>query len=216
MKPKPKRHQRTVKIVGISKNQNIGRFKHFIEKSFESREIADEGEYVVAHYRIVVGENLIEVIVYTSDKIYISSSPYTPPDSFNQTATKIAKIAQGSVKKLAETRPLTLQRAKSLVDFVSKLNPGDEYQRMVMVILSDTSNEIVLREMMKSLKISGPPLDAGIPDKIKIIKERGGNVYKENEIRSVRELRNTIVHYGNIPDKDQAIQAFKVASGILQ
>ncbi|MGQ9469040.1 MAG: hypothetical protein ACUVTD_04350 [Nitrososphaerales archaeon] len=115
-----------------------------------------------------------------------------------------------------EVRPLTLQRAKTILEIASKLNLDNEYERMLAVILADTSNEIVLREKMKGMKIEGAPLDEGIPDKIKRLESKGAVVYKEDEIKNIKEVRNRIVHYGDIPDKSQSIDALKVAKEVLE
>ena len=148
--------------------------------------------------------------------IFISSSPKTSSSTFERIASEVAEIAQTSITKVTETRPLTILRANNILDFASKLDLDNEYERMVVIILSDISNEIILREKMKSLKIEGSPLDAGIPNKIKTIKEKGQDVYKKEEIKQVRELRNGIVHSGNIPDKNQAKKALEVAIDVLK
>jgi hypothetical protein len=214
MKP-PKQHGRTVTIIGISDPKNILRFEHFIQKSFRCKRVEDRGQYVVTHWRIQ-DTNPIDVIVFTSDKIYISGSPLMPKSEFDQIATRIARIAQDSVSKLAEERPVTLQRARSILEFTLRLNPEDEFERMVMVILADTSNEIVLTERMKALKIKGPPLEEGIPNKIECIKDKGSSVYKEAEIRNVRELRNGIVHTGNIPTSGEAKRCLEISLDVLE
>jgi len=85
-----------------------------------------------------------------------------------------------------------------------------------MVILADISNEIVLTEKMRSLKIEGQPLEEGIPGKVKRIKGKEGFVYRENEILNIRELRNQVVHLGSIPDKGQAERALEVARDVLE
>lgn len=214
MKP-PKPHGRTVKIIGIKERKNIQRFEHFIHRSFKCERIEDRGEYVVTHWRIQ-DTKPIDVIIFTSDKIRISGSPLISHDRFDQIATRIARIAQESVTKLVEERPVTLQRARSILEFASKLNSGNEFERMVMVILADTSNEIVLTEQMKALRIKGSPLEEGIPNKIEYIKKRGKNVYKEKEIKNVRELRNGIVHNGNIPTSVQASDSLKITLDVLE
>lgn len=214
MKP-PKPYGRTVRIIGIKEPKNVRRFEHFIQKTFKCERVEDKGEYVVTHWRIQ-GTKLIDAIIFTNDKIHISGSPLMPPDEFNHVATRIAEIAQESVAELAEERPVTLSRARSILGFASKLNSSNEFERMVIVILSDTSNEIVLTERMKALGIKGSPLGEGIPNKIGYIKKMGKSVYKEKEIRNVRELRNSIVHDGNIPTSVQADDSRKIALDVLE
>ena len=214
---KTKRHQRTAKVSGVSSSGPTKRFVDFMREEFHSKKVIDKGEYVVLHERIDFGERrYLDVIAYTTDKIYISASPFLPPNIFSQTATRIVELAQQSVKPLEETRPLSVKRAKNLVGFASGMNFDDEFQRIVMIILADTSNEIVLREMMKSAKIKGAPLDEGIPQKIKRLKDKGYVILKKDEIENLRELRNRVVHYGDIPDKSQAEEAIKIARSVIE
>jgi hypothetical protein len=214
---KLKRHERKAKVHGISAKEAVDRFDHTLSKVFNGKRIEDKGQYVVYHGRIHLGDkNELDVVLYTTDTIFVSATPSLPGITFNEVATKIVSLAQQCTTKLTEARPITLQRASSILEFASSLNPDDEFQRMVMVILSDTSNEIVLREQMKALKIEGAPLDDGVPEKIKRLKQKGVFVYRETEIGNIRELRNGIVHYGNIPDKNQAIEAFKLAQDVLK
>jgi len=217
MSNRPRRHERKAKVVGISSKEAIGRFEYSLSRKFNCKRVEDRGQYVVFHGRIHLGnKSNMDVIIYTTDKIFISASPFLQSEEFDEVSTQIIGIAQQSVKKLTDLRPVTLQRARSILEFASKLDIGDEFQRMVVVILADTSNEIVLREHMKALKIQGPPLEAGIPEKIKYIKQKGNFVYAENEILNVRELRNGIVHYGNIPDKKQTAEALRIALDVLE
>jgi hypothetical protein len=87
---------------------------------------------------------------------------------------------------------------------------------MVAIILSDTCHEIVLREQMKELNIEGAPLDEGIPDKIKRIKDKGYAIIEEDAIKNLRETRNRIVHYGEVPHRGQAEEALKIAKQVLK
>lgn len=217
MQNQPRRHERKARVVGISSKESIGRFEYSLSRKFSCKRVEDRGPYVVFHDRINLGnKSNMDVIIYTTDKIFISASPLVQPEKFDKVSTEIISIAQQNVKKLTDLRPVTLQRARSILEFASKLDIDDEFQRMVMVILADTSNEIVLREQMKALKIRGTPLDAGIPEKINYIKKKGNVVYAENEILNVRELRNGIVHYGNIPDKGQTEEALRIALDVLE
>ena len=50
----------------------------------------------------------------------------------------------------------------------------------------------------------------------KRIKEKGCQLVDEAGIRNLREVRNRIVHYGDIPHKGQAEESLKVADHVLQ
>ena len=211
---RPKRHERKAKVPEIS--ANIDRFKYFLSDVFRLTKVEDRGEYVVMHERVPLqNKHSMEVIVYTTDRIYLSASPLVSAETFNRVATEVIRLAQQSTTRLAKVRPLTLQRARSILDFASKLDPTNDFERMVVVILADTSNEISLREQMRAAHIGGTALDYGIPDKIKCLKKKGEVVFKADEIKNVRELRNGIVHQGNIPDKTQAINTLKIAQSVL-
>lgn len=214
---RPKRNQRKAKVSGVSSKDAIQRLEYFISKEFHSTIVPDKGQYVILHRRIhLEDKNYIDVIVYTTDTIYISASPFVPSNVFGEVATRIVRLAQQSITRLEEIRPLSLQRAKSILGFASTLNLDDEFQRMVIVILADTSDEIVLREQMKAARIEGAPLEEGIPIKIKKLKDKGLIVYKEDEMKNIREIRNRIVHYGDIPDKMQATEALKIARSVIE
>lgn len=59
-------------------------------------------------------------------------------------------------------------------------------------------------------------MDEGIPDKIRRLKEKGYLVPKEREIGNLREIRNRVVHHGDIPDKSQAEEALRIAQIVLK
>lgn len=212
---KTKRHQRTIKVIGISSGGPVKRFRNLLRGGFKSQVVVDKGEYVILHERINLDEGNLDLIAYTTDKIYISASPFVPLAKFNELATKIGQLAQKSIKPLEEIRPLSIQRAKDIVGFASNMNLDDEYQRMAIIILVDTSSEMILREMMKAEKIGGPPLDDGIPQKIKRLKDKNLVIPKEEMIKNLRELRNRVVHYGDIPSKSQAEEAIKMAKSVI-
>jgi hypothetical protein len=87
---------------------------------------------------------------------------------------------------------------------------------MITIILSDTCNEIVLREKMKALKIGGAALDDNIYGKIKRLKDKGCPVPNEEGITNLRETRNRIVHYGEIPHRGQAEKSLAIAKSVLE
>lgn len=212
-----KRHERKAVVTGISTADAIGRYRYRLSKEFGSTRVEDKGQYVLMHERIrLQNKEFMDIVVYTTDRIYMSASPYVSAEKFDEVTTKIVRIAQESVKKLEELRPITLSRAKNILEFTLRLNVEDEFQRMVVVILADTINEIVLREEMKATGIKGPPLDEGIPEKIKRLKDKGKFICEEEGVKNIRELRNGIVHRGDIPDKTQAVKALEITKVVLK
>jgi len=214
---KPRRKDRKAYVKGIASEVPIKRYARFLQEEFKVAEVPDKGEYVVLHRRIKLPERrAIDIIVYTTDRIYVSSSPYIDDADFDRMATRIIQLAQQATAPLEEIRPISVQRAKSIFEFARRLNLDNEYERMVAIILADTSNEIVLREQMKARGIKGAPLEEGIPDKIGRLKKKGIHVLNEREIRDLRETRNRVVHYGEIPDKSQAEKALRIAQIVLK
>jgi hypothetical protein len=213
----PKRKERRAEVKGISGKTAIKRYGAYLEDEFNAGDIADSGQYVLLHKRIKLPEKRsIDIIIYTTDRIYVSGSAYIEEADFGSTATRIIQLAQQATTPLEQVRPISVQQAKCILDFAEKLNLGDGYQRMVAIILSDTCNEIVLREQMKALKIQGVPLDAGIPEKIERIKDKGYAVVAEGAMKDLRETRNRVVHYGDVPHEGQATEALKVARKVLK
>jgi len=214
---KPKRNERRVKIPEVSKADTAKRFHNLLSESLKCKKVEDKGQYVVTHHRIhTTGGQDVEVILYTNDTVFVSSSPRMARSEFEALADKVVGLAEISKTSVSELRPVTVLRAKSLLDYASSLDFEDENQRMVAVIICDTSNEIMLTELMKTLGITGPPLDEGIPEKIQSIKGKGRPVHKEDEIRNIRELRNAIVHRGQIPDMSQAKKCLEICAGAFQ
>jgi hypothetical protein len=211
------RNGRKASVNGISEADAVTRYKSLLETEYNATDVPDRGEYVLTHKRIRLSDgNQLDIIVYSSDVIYVSGSAQIEEAKFGDMATRIIQLALQAVTKLEKVRPVSLKRAQCLLDFTKTLDVDDEYQRMAMLILTDTCNEIVLREIMQALKIEGPPLEEGIPDKIKRIKAKGYLVIGEDEIKNLREERNRVVHHGEIPVKDQALQALKVAEKVIR
>jgi hypothetical protein len=214
---KPKRNDRKAELIGISSGNAIKRYKTLLSNEFGAFDIEDKGEYVLLHKRIKLPEKrFVDIIVYSTETIYVSGSAYIDAQEFAGMATRIIQLAQQATAPLEQTRPISVQRAKDILDFATRLDLSNEYQRMIAIILSDTCNEIVLREQLKALNIDGAPLDEGIPDKIKRLKDKGQSVIDEAAIRNLRETRNRIVHYGDVPHKGQAEEALKIANHVLQ
>jgi hypothetical protein len=214
---KPKRNYRKAEVKDITSEAAVQRYKRFLESEFKADDAADKGEYVLLHKRIKLPEKkLVDIIVYSTGAIFVSGSAYLDEKEFAKMATKIIQLAQQATVPLEQIRPVSIQRVKCILDFARKLNLDDEYERMVAVILSDTCNEIVLREQMKALQIEGAPLDEGIPEKIKRIRDKGFSVFAEDPIKNLREARNRVVHYGEVPYKEQAEEALKIAEQVCK
>jgi hypothetical protein len=215
---KRKRNDRKAEVIGISSGESIKRYKVLLENEFSTVDVSDRGEYVSLHKRIKLPDRMfVDVIVYSTDTIYVSGSAYIEPEEFARIATKTIELAQqANTAPLEQMRPISVQRAKDILEFAKHLDLDKEYERMIVIILSDTCNEIVLREKMKALNIDGAPLDDNIPEKIKRLKVKGCQIVDEEAIKNLRETRNRIVHYGDIPHRGQAEESLKIANHVLQ
>jgi len=211
------RKDRKAEVDGISSEAAIKRYKVFLENEFGAEDVRDRGEYVLLHKRIKMPERKsVDVIVYTTSRIYVSGSAYIEEDEFASMATRIIQLAQQATTPLEIKRPISTKIAECILEFAKTLDLDDEYVRMVAFILSDTCNEVILREQMEALNIEGAPLDEGIPDKIKRIKKKGYTVIAEDAIVNLRKRRNRIVHYGEIPHKGETEEALKTAEQVLE
>ena len=214
---KVSRLEKRERVVDISKVVSLKKLRYFLLTNYDIERVADKGSTVLCHMRINIRDGFrIDVIIYSNDTVFFSSSLKTPEKLFEEVKSRILELANESVTKLTDVRPITLLRAANILKFVTELDVTDEYQRMVIVILSDTSNEIILTEKMQALKIKGPPLISGIPDKIGYLEKKGKNVYLKTEIINTRTLRNGIVHQGEIPHRDQALEALHIAEEVLE
>ncbi|KPV62196.1 MAG: hypothetical protein AOA66_1435 [Candidatus Bathyarchaeota archaeon BA2] len=92
---KLKRYERKAVVSGISAADAMGRFKYRLSKELGSTKVEDKGQYVVLHERIRLrNRDFMDVIVYTTDRMYISASPRISSEAFNDMATKIVRMAQ--------------------------------------------------------------------------------------------------------------------------
>lgn len=215
---KPKRSDRKAEVIGISSGESTKRYKVLLENEFGAVDVPDRGEYVSLHKRIKLPDRkFVDIIVYSTDLIYVSGSAYIESEEFARIATKTIELAQqANTAPLEKMRPISVQRAKDILEFAKHLDLDKEYERMIVIILSDTCNEIVLREKMKAMNIDGAPLDDNIPEKIKRLKVKGCQIVDEEAIKNLRETRNRIVHYGDIPHRGQAEESLKIADHVLQ
>ena len=215
--PQPKRNDRKAKVNGISSKDTIEKYEGFLESEFKATNVEDKGQYVLLHKRVkLLDKKSVDIIVYSTDTIFVPGSATIEKAEFGRIATRIIQLAQQATTPLEIKRPISVLRVKCLLDFVEKLDLDEEYKRMIAIILSDTCNEIILREQMIALKITGAPLDEGIPGKIRRIKEKGQVVIHEDGIMNLRETRNRVVHFGDIPHVDQASEAIKIAKRVLK
>ena len=197
-------------IEGFAKPGSVNKFKAMVAEKYETKVLDDKGEYTLLHLSVTVDSGKrAELILYSTGTLTVSCSPYLDAPKFEAFTADIEKIAKSSTQSVGETRALAVIRARDLNEFAQKFDTADEKQRMVAVIVSDTANEIILREKMISQGIEGDALEAGVPKKIEYLEKKGDLVYMTTEVKQLRELRNGIAHRGSIPSKEQADMAIR-------
>jgi hypothetical protein len=208
--------QKKVNVGAISKPKHLQRLARLFQEKYRCKSIDDKGDHVAGHWRVIPEEDQeIDIVVYTTDLVMIRASPRVADDIFNRQSVVIEGLAKQATTPVSKIRPLTIQRARTIFEYASKLDLAVDGHRMVAVVLCDTSNEILLREQMIALGIQGSPLDSGIPDKIRTIESKGQAVYRSAEIKNIRDLRNGIVHRGEIPDQTQAGKCVEITCDVL-
>ena len=84
---KTKRNDRKAEVTGISTGDSIKRYKTLLENEFGASDVEDRGEYVLLHKRIKLPDRkFIDIIVYSTDRIYVSGSAYIDISEFGQKA----------------------------------------------------------------------------------------------------------------------------------
>ena len=180
------------------------RFKMLLQQQFHVTEVANKGETVIFHYKVEdESEIKVDIILYTTGNLCLSSSPKIEKRTFTLLENIIYNMAVQCIETLSETRPMTYLRATSILEFALNLDSAVDHNRMVLVILCDTANEILLTELLLKSKIKGPPLDESISEKIKRLEKKGIVIPIKDHILSIRNLRNDVVHKGVIPDINQ-------------
>ncbi len=205
----------TIRVAGIATGRSRARLQHFLERSYSISQVPDKNLKVVLHLRTIIADKSpADIIIYANDTVTLSSSPNANPSSLAALVKEIEKVSKMSAN--IPVRSSAISRSIELKDFVGKLDTSDELNRMVAIVLSDTANEIVLREKLRVHHVEGAALDEGIPDKIKRIEKKGELVYRSDEIITVRKLRNDVVHKGTIPSKKDAENVMEISADFLE
>lgn len=207
-------YRKTIKVIGISKNKD--KFIDFIGKKHSFSSVRDRGKYITKHIRVYLEDgSSSDVSLFSTDTIVVTATPKADKKAFDSFFEDVKKCANSCIKSIKSSRPLALICAENLIEHVNNLDTNVDTERIVAVILSDTANEIVLREKLRIHRVNGSALDDGIPKKIERLKAKKEEVYRESEIIDVRDLRNNVVHKGIIPSKDQTIKVIEISSDFI-
>ncbi len=119
-------------------------------------------------------------------------------------------------ESIHDRRPVSAVRAREIFEFVTELDTEKSNERMVAIVLCDTTNEIILTELMKDKKISGSALNEGVRKKISYLEKKGTIIPFSKELSNIREVRNKAVHDGQIPSKGQVDTALKTTKQFIE
>lgn len=191
------------------------RFDLLLKEKFDYEVVDDKGTSVVFHYKITIDSIPITAKFYSTGTLHLSASPKLDTENFQSALRSIQALIDQCTESILEKRPLSTIRAKEIINFVERLDIGDEHQRIVSLVLCDTSNEIILTELMKNRRIDGPPLREGVMKKISYLENKDVTIPFKDELSNVREIRNDAVHNGNIPSKGQTQKALEISLEFL-
>ena len=180
----------------------------------------DEKEIQRAHQlKIMNNGETVTVNIYTTGKIQIQSSKENP--FFKEVKEKIEIIIKTLVLKFSKNIHHLIRRAKTLSEYIDKLDIKEDVNRMATIIICDTSCEILLKvrvELICNKKVISKR-DVNLEDRKEIfrfIAKKGYIEVLEKKIEDLRELRNKLVHQGDIPSQDDAIYAKEILNKFLE
>jgi hypothetical protein len=194
-------------VEGLTKREAAEKFQALISYKYGVKPSKDKGDYTVFHWKVgIEGDVKADMILFNNGTLTVSATPNLGTAKFDVFCQEIEKLATSGATSMAEEKPLPITRASGLIEYAKGLSLAAEKERMVAVIICDTSNEIVLTTKMRLLKFDGEALKAGVPKKIEYIEGKGEAVYLKERIKEIRELRNDVAHSGSIPSQKEAEQ----------
>ena len=210
-------HNKSLTVPGIEIPRGIERFQYFLSDQYTINSVADQGETVLQHCRITFGASHdITLRVFTTGTVTLAASSQLVTSEFEGMCNQVEELARESSDTIDTPGNLPLARSKELLEYITAISSADENHRPIIVILADTIDEIVLREWLKRLVEYGQVLRAPIPDKVSAIEGNGKHVYLKDQIKSLRELRNNVIHEGQLPSQMQAITSLETATDVLR
>lgn len=209
-------HSKSFAVLGIENPRSISRFEHFLSIDYTISLVPDQGEAVLYHFKFACSSgNVVTARVFTTGTINLMASSQLSNVEFEETCGQIEELAKESAETINLDGNLALVRSTELLAHIGTLDVIHDNSRTIIVILADTVNEIVLRESLKRLGEAGQVLRASVPEKISKIESYGRHVYMKDSIKSLRELRNNVIHEGQLPSQLQAQTSLETATNVL-
>jgi len=172
-------------------------------------------------YQLKIKNNgdIITVNIYKTGRILVQGSLKC---SFLKSAKeKVERIINTIDLTINESNHQLIHRAQTLKDFIETLDINSDINRMTVVIICDTSCEILLKARAELIaekkKIQTKDLKLDFRDDIyKFINGKDCIEVMEKRIKNLRKRRNKLVHQGDIPTTKDAEFALEVLSEYLE
>lgn len=209
-------YNQTMKTPDLLEEGCTEKFRILIREKYRITEAEDEGKKVEFHMKIDVGDFPITLKFYSNGTLHFSASPKMDQNIFDLSIESIKVIVNQCTESIHERRPVSAIRAKEIFEFASGLDTEKSDERLVAIVLCDTTNEIILTEIMKDKRISGPALNEGVRKKISYVEKKGIVIPFSKELSNIREVRNNAVHDGQIPSKGQVDTSLKTTKKFIE
>ena len=163
--------------------------------------------------------DIVSVNVFDNGSIFCQGSPKNP---FLEEVKEIIERIENIIElPFNESDHQLIHRAQILRDYIDELDLEKAIHRMSIVIISDTSCEILLKARAKLIaekrRISIKSLKLDDRGKIyKFIQEKNCIEVMEKRIKNLRGRRNKLVHQGDIPTKKDAELSIYDAEQLLE
>lgn len=207
------------RVEGIAESDALRRFERQLKDKYKVMGLPLTQQYQVYRVRLCLKcapEIPVSLQIFTSGTILIQGSPKIPKNEFESETDTIAEMAKQSVEipSTSKTSPFKL-RARVLLEYVSELDPNNEVERLVIVILGDIIVDLLLCEKLTQLKLKRDTLEQYIPIKLKIINSKK-SVYRKKDIENLHILRNRIAHGLGLITKEEADWAKELTEDLIK
>lgn len=192
------RHQ--INVPGICDSACLRKLKFMLSKFFTVNE--DRIPTNMSFKAILERTDLpreVHLEVYTNNKVEIKASPEVT--SFSAICNEIETVLREAVTVCSRNSTLRTQRAERILAYTQSISVNTEVERMIVVTLCDIILDLLVTEKLSSFTRKREDLEnESVGVKLALLeKQYHVPVYRPNDIRDIRELRNKIAHGGASP-----------------
>lgn len=180
----------------------------------------EEKEIQHAHQlKIMDKSDVVTLNIYTTGKVQVQSSQENL--FFKKVKENVKRIKDTLDLKFSKNTHHLINRAKTLSEYIALLKIEHDVHRMATIIISDTACEILLKVRIELIcnKKDIQKREVNLEDRKKIfefITKKGYIEVLEDKLRDLRELRNKLVHQGDIPSRDDVVFAKDILNKYLE